>query len=71
MFEKTAFAHGHRELDDRIIGRLAVDFGEHDIGFFSGEEARALHRRQLERIAEHQDLYPEREKIGAQLLVDH
>jgi hypothetical protein len=48
-----------------------MDFGQHDIGLVGGEKPCALHRRQLERIAQHQHLDPEREQIPAQLLVHH
>ena len=41
------------------------------VGLVGGEEAGALHRRQLERIAQHQHLGAEAQQVLAQLLIDH
>ena len=71
MIEPSAFAHGQRHLDDRIVLRLPVDLRQHDVGFGFGEETASLHRRQLSRIAEHQDRLTERQKVPAQFLIHH
>ena len=71
VFEIAALADFHRHADDRIVGRLAVDFGQHDVGIVRGEIAGALHRRQLERIAEDQHLGAEAQQVVGQRLVDH
>ncbi len=69
--EVTAFPHGHGELNDRVVGRLAVDLGEHEVRLIGREEAGALHRRELERIAQHQHLGAEAEQVSAKLLIHH
>ena len=51
--------------------RLPVDLGQHDVGLGVGEEAAALHRRQLRRIAEHEHRLAEGEEVAPELLVDH
>ncbi len=48
-----------------------MDLGQHHVGRALGEKAAALDRRQLERIAEHQDRLAEREEVARQLGVDH
>ena len=69
--ELAAFAHVERQPDDRIVARLAVDFGQQEVGLVLGEEAAARDRRQLRGIAEHQDRRAERLQVAAELLVDH
>src|SRR5215208_1744468 len=52
--QSAAVADRHRQPDDRVVARLAVDLGQHDVRLGVGEEAAALHRRQLRRVAEHE-----------------
>src|SRR5690606_8298230 len=56
VFEVAAFAHRHGKANDRVISGLTVNFGEHDVGFDICEKTGALHRRQLEGVAENQNL---------------
>ena len=69
--DALACADRHRQADDRIVRRLSMHLFQHHVGLGVGEEAAALHRRQLRRIAEHQHLLAEGEKIAAEFLVDH
>ena len=69
--EPLAVAHLHREPHDRIVLRLAVHLGQHRVRLDVGEEAAALHRRQLRRIAEHQHRHAERHQVAPQLGIDH
>ena len=69
--EIFAGADLHRQADDRIVLRLAVHLGEHHVGLGLGEEAAALDRRQLRRVAEHQHRHAERHQVAAELGVDH
>ena len=50
--EPAAFAHDHRQPDDRVVFGLPMNLGQHDVGFGLGEEAAAGNRRQLGGIAE-------------------
>ena len=50
---------------------LPVHFGEHHVGLGLGEKAAALDRRQLRRVAEHQQRHAEGEQVAAKLGVDH
>ncbi len=50
---------------------LPVHLGQHRVGLGFGEEAAALDRRQLRRIAEHQERHAERHQVAAELGVDH
>jgi hypothetical protein len=67
----AAHPHDIGHLDDRVLTRLAVDFRQQHIGLVIGEEAATRNRRQLTRIAQHQDRRAEGEKIAAELLVHH
>jgi hypothetical protein len=71
MHDLAALAHIHGKVDDRVVTGLAVDFGEQDVGFVLGEEAAARNRRQLTRIAKHQDRRAEAHQVAAERLVDH
>ena len=71
VFEMVALADLHRHADDGIVARLAVDFGEHDVGLMRGEETGALHRRQLEGIADDKHLGAEAQEIAAEGFVHH
>ena len=48
-----------------------MNLGQHDIGLRLGEEAAALDRGKLGRIAQNQNLLAERQQVAAELLVDH
>jgi hypothetical protein len=48
-----------------------VHLGQHRVGLGLGEEAAALDRRQLRRIAQHQHRHAERHQVAPQLGVDH
>ena len=48
-----------------------MDFGEQHIGLVLGEEAPARDRRQLRRIAKHEDRCAEAHQVAAKLLIDH
>ena len=48
-----------------------MDLGQHHVGRVFGEIAAALDRRQLERVAQHQDRLAEREEVARELRVDH
>ena len=48
-----------------------MHFGQHHVGLGIGEEAAALNRRQLRRIAQHQQRAIERHQVAAEFLVDH
>ena len=48
-----------------------MDLGQHHVGLAVGEIAAALDRRQLGRIAQHQDRLAEREQVARELRVDH
>ena len=50
-----ALARHGGEADDRTLGRLAVDLGQHHVRLVAGEGAFAPDRRQLAGIAEHED----------------
>ena len=54
-----------------LPSRLPVHFGQHHVGLGLGEKAAALDRRQLRRIAEHQQRHAERQQIAAEFGVDH
>ena len=69
--EVAPLAHVHRHPHDRIVLRLAVHLGQHRVGLGRREEARALDRRQLRGIAEHQKRTFERQQVAAHLGVDH
>ena len=51
--------------------RLPVHLGQHHVRLGLGEEAAALDRRQLRRIAQHQHRHAERQEVAAELGVDH
>ena len=70
-FELLAFAHIHRQSDDRIVTRLAMNFGQHHVGFGVGEKSAAGNRRQLRRIAQHKQRHAERFEVAAKVFVDH
>ena len=69
--EIEAGADVHRQPDDRIVLGLPVHLGQHGVGLGLGEEAAALDRRQLRRIAEHQQRHAERHQVAAELGIDH
>jgi predicted secreted protein len=69
--QHAALADGHRHAHDRIVARLTVHLGQHHIRLMLGEEAAALDRRQLRRIAQHQHRNAERQQVVAQFLIDH
>ena len=69
--EPAAFADVHAHPDDRILGCLAVNLGQHDIGDRVDEEALALHRRQLRGVAQHQHLGAVAQQVERQFLADH
>ena len=48
-----------------------MHLGQHHVGLGLGEEAAALDRRQLRRIAEHQQRHAERHQVAAELGIDH
>ena len=48
-----------------------MHLGQHHIGRAFGEKAAALHGRQLRRIAKHQHRLAERQKIAAEIRIDH
>jgi hypothetical protein len=58
-------------MNDGIVLGLPVHFREHHVGLAFREESAALHRRQLRRIAEHENRLPEGQEIAPQLLVHH
>ena len=62
----------HRgEPDDGALPGLPVDLGQHHVGCHIGEGAGALDRRQLTRIAQHQDRFAEGQKVSRHLGSDH
>ena len=61
----------HRQPDDRIVLRLPVHFGQHGVGGSFGEEAAAGDRRQLRRVAQHQERHAERFQIAPEFFIDH
>ena len=69
--EIFAGADVHRQPDDRIVRGLPVHLGEHRVGLGLGEKAAALDRRQLRRVAEHQQRHAERQQVAAELGIDH
>ena len=69
--QAAALAHHHRQVDDGIVLGLPMHLREHHVGLAFGEEAAALHRRQLGRIAEHQHRLAEGQEIAPELLVHH
>ena len=69
--EIFAGADVHRQADDRVVVGLPVHLGEHHVGLGLGEKAAALDRRQLRRIAQHQQRHAERQQVAAELGVDH
>jgi hypothetical protein len=52
--ERLAGTDVHGQPHDRIVLRLPVHLGQHGVRLGVGEEAAALDRRQLRRIAQHQ-----------------
>ena len=69
--DRLALPRQGGKADDRALGRLTVDPGQHHVGLAAGEGAFALDRRQLPGIAEHQDRLAEGQQIGGHLLADH
>ena len=69
--EIVAGADVHRQADNRIALGLPVHLGQHRVRLGLGEEAAALDRRQLRRIAQHQERHAERQQVAAQLGIDH
>jgi hypothetical protein len=48
-----------------------MDLGQHDVGLGIGEEAAALDRRQLGRVAQHQNRYAKRHQVAPELGIHH
>lgn len=66
----TLARHGG-EADDRALGRLAVDLGQHHVRLVAGEGAFTPDGRQLAGIAEHEDRLAEAHQVARHLLADH
>ena len=66
----TTACHG-RQTNDGALGRLAVDFGQHDIGGFVGKSAFAINGRQLAWIAENKDRLTKTHEIACHVFADH
>jgi hypothetical protein len=56
MHDFLALADLHGKLDNRVVARLAMDFGQQIVRLLLGEEAATRDRRQLAGVAEHQHL---------------
>ena len=69
--DRPALPRHGGQPDDRTLAGLAVDLGQHDVGRVAGERTLALDRRQLPRIAQHQDRLAEGQEIARHLLADH
>ncbi len=61
----------HRQPHDRIVLRLPMHLREHGVGLGVGEKAATLDRRQLRRVAEHQQRHAERHQVARELGIDH
>src|SRR3984957_2440470 len=71
LLQVTARANDFREANDRIVLRLPMDVGQHDVRRALGEKAAPFDGRQLKWVAEDQDRLAEREEVASQLRVDH
>ena len=69
--EIVAGADVHRQPNDRIARGLPMHLGQHRVRLGLGEKAAALDRRQLRRVAQHQERHAERQQVAAQFGIDH
>ncbi len=67
----AALPHVHGQPHDRIVLRLPVNLGQHGVGLRLGEEAAALDRRKLRRVAQDQQRHAEGEQVAAEFGIDH
>jgi hypothetical protein len=58
-----ALARQGGELDDRVVGRLPVDFGQEEVRAPTRQAGLVLHRRKLTRIAHGDDRHVERHQV--------
>src|SRR5664280_2843420 len=67
--EIFAGANVHRQPNDWIARGLPVHLGEHRVRLGLGEKSAALDRRQLRRVAQHQQRHAERQQVAGNPII--